>query len=70
MVVATAIVAAVPAGLVVGLGDGLAAAVDGELPPHAAASSATVATAAVNKTLDRTHADTDPGYVRRYSGVT
>ena len=68
--VATPIVAAVAVGLVAGLGDGLAADDDGELPPHAVATSAAVAMAAANISLDRTHPDTDPGYVGAYSGVT
>jgi hypothetical protein len=50
-------------GLATGLGEGLAAAVDGALPPHAAASNDATATAAVNRTLDRMHPDTAPGYV-------
>jgi hypothetical protein len=56
-------VALVPAGLAAGLGDGLAAAVDGVLPLHAAPSSAAAAAAAVNRNLDRMHPDTRPGYV-------
>ena len=68
--VATLIVAAVAAELVAGLGDGLAATVEGELPPHAVATSAAVAMATANNSLDRTHPDTDPGYVGAYSGVT
>ena len=50
-------------GLATGLGDGLAAAADGELPPHAAASNAAVAIAPAKKSLDRMHPDTEPGYV-------
>ena len=71
MDVATAIVVPVAAGLATGLGDGfgdgLATAVDGDVPPHAAASSADAMAPAIDS-LDCTQPDTDPGY--DYSGVT
>ena len=71
MDVATAIVVPAAAGLAAGLADGVAAAVDDELLPHATASNANAAVAAVNKTLDRTYPDTEPGYEgTAYSGVT
>lgn len=60
VLVATAIVVPLAAALGDGFGDGLAAAVEGEVPPQATASSAEVM-AAVIKSLCM-HPDTEPGY--------
>jgi len=63
--VATAIFSPVAAGL----GDGLAAAVDGLAePPHAATSAATAMPNAT--TFPRMKTDTETGYGAAYSGVT
>jgi hypothetical protein len=67
LLVATAIVVPDAAGLAIGLGDGLEAAVEGDEPPQAAASIAN-AMAPDIKSFDCMPPDTDPGY--DYSGVT
>jgi hypothetical protein len=67
LLVATAIVVPVAAGLATGLGEGLEVAVEGDEPPQAAASIAD-AMAPEIKSFDCMPRDTDPGY--DYSGVT